>query len=159
MDQAAEAVDPDTDVHQSPFPASSGVGEDIEDTTSRPESITEIEILKTLLQADFSHSSWTNFDSTTWQSRPGFYLVYKSNNTVNMPQINGRGGAPHPCEVDGARWTLAWSYSKATNPATGILERVLKWQILSDNYHQPVAGRGASMKKALGALRNYWHGM
>jgi len=91
VDPAAPAVDPDTDIHQSPFPASSGVGEDVEDTTSRPESITEIDILKKLLQVDFCHSSWTNFDTTTWQSHPGVYLVYKSNNTVNMPQINGRG--------------------------------------------------------------------
>ena len=48
-DPAAAADGADADVHQSPFPASSGVGEDVEDMASRPESITEIEILKKLL--------------------------------------------------------------------------------------------------------------
>ena len=86
---SAAATEPDVDVHQSPFPASSGVGEDVEDTTPRPESITEIDILKKLLQVDFSHPSWTDFQSTTWQSYPGFYLVYESNTTINMPQIMG----------------------------------------------------------------------
>lgn len=74
---AAAEVGPDADVHQSPFPASSGIGEDVEDTAARPESFTEIDILKKLLQVDFSHPSWTGFESTHWQSYPGFYLVYK----------------------------------------------------------------------------------
>ena len=48
VEPAAEAVDPDADVHQSPFPASSGVGEDVEDMLSRRDSVTEIDILKKL---------------------------------------------------------------------------------------------------------------
>ena len=51
---AAVAAEPDADVHQSPFPASSGFDEDVEDMLSRPESVTEIDILKKLLSADFS---------------------------------------------------------------------------------------------------------
>ena len=119
---AAEAG-PAADVYQSPFPASSGVGDDVEDTTARPETITEIDILKKLLEVDFSHVSWHGYESTHWQSYPGFYLVYKPNSTMNMPAINGRNGAPHPCEVEGSRWTLAWWYSKVTSPATGQLAR------------------------------------
>ena len=134
-DPAAAEVGPAADVHQSPFPASSGVGEDAEDTTARPESITEIDILQKLLQVDFSHPSWNEFESTHWQSYPGFHLVYKPNSIINMPQINGRSGAPHPCEVDGARWTLVWSYTKATDLAIGELARAKSWQILSDNCH------------------------
>ena len=76
-----------------------------------------------------------------------------------MPQVNGCGGAPHPCVVDGDRWTLARSHTKATDPATGGLARGNSWQILSDNYHQPLSCKGAAMKKALLTLRNHWQGL
>ena len=54
---------------------------------------------------------------------------------------------------------MVWSYSKATDPATGELARVNAWQILSDNSHQPLSCKGAVVKKALLTLRNYWQGL
>ena len=70
------------------------------------------------------------------------------------------GAAAHlTLEVDGAKWTLACSYTKATDRATGELARAKKWQILSYNYHQPSSCKGAPMKKALLALRNSLQGI
>ena len=132
---------------------------DIQDNNTVPESVTEVEIIRRLLTVDLNHDSWQAYESTHWQSYPAYYIVYKANSNINMPAINGKNGAPHPCMVDGSRWTLAWSQTNIKNDATGISERSKNSLLVCDNYHLSPPCRSPLLKSTSAQLRSKWQGV
>ena len=153
-------VDPNDDLTDAPFPVLPDVlpTEEAEVRSDLPESVTEIEIIRRLLAVDFTRESWQDYESTHWQMFPAYYIVYKANSVINMPAVNGKSGAPHPCMVTN-RWTLAWSQTKVRNAVTGILERPSEMMIIADNYHLPAACRSPAQRSAFGKLRSQWNGV
>ena len=78
------------------------------------------------------------------------FLVYKDNRRLNMPSLDGKNGAPHPCQVSGERWTFAW----ITDPPTGTAEFI----IIIDNFHQSPPCKSARIKQRMALLRKPWCG-
>ena len=87
------------------------------------------------------------------------YIVYKSNDRVNLPALDGRLGAPHPCMVSGARWTYAWpSIAPLLGDAGGDIRYADEQVVICDNFHQYQASKSQNVKMALGWLRTPWIG-
>ena len=124
------------------------------DSLSDPKVIIETEILQMLLEDNFMHESWYQYATTEWNRFPGFYIVYKLNSRIDMPALDGRAGAPHPCIVDGERWALAWP--SITAPNGGPWGYTQPRVILSDNFHQPYSCKPDQIKNSLSALRKPW---
>ena len=59
------------------------------------------------MREDFEAEKWLTQSETIWEHQDAVYVVYKSNNRINMPAMDGRSGAPQPCTVSGERWTYA----------------------------------------------------
>ena len=56
---------------------------------------------------NFNSEEWQNRSTTSWTAHEGVYIVKKSNDRINMPALDGKSGAPHPCMIAGERWTFA----------------------------------------------------
>ena len=86
-------------------------------------------------------------------------MVHKSNNRINMPALDGRSGAPHPCMVSGERWTYAWpSLPRQAGDVEGDVRYSKKRMIICDNFHMNHAAKTQHVKIALGSLRKPWIG-
>ena len=70
-----------------------------DDSLSNPTYILESKVLSRVVREDFEADKWLNQTETVWEHQDVVYVVYKANSRINMPALDGRSGAPHPCMV------------------------------------------------------------
>ena len=106
-----------------------------------------------LVKENFEDEKWLNRSTTVWEQYDGVYIVFKSNDRINMPALDGRSGAPHPCMVSGERWTYAWpSIAPLPGDAGGDMRYADKQIVICDNYHQYQAAKHTKCKKCSGSV-------
>jgi len=121
--------------------------------------VLESEIVSKLVRENFEEDKWLPRSTTVWEQHDGIYVVFKSNDRINMPALDGRSGAPHPCMVSGERWTYAWpSISPLPGDAESDIRYSAKQFVICDNYHQYQVSKSQNVKIALGHLRVPWIG-